>query len=80
MLLGIALISASIALILLSHGLSTPISYAGITLGTQLIANAMLITAASGTGIYAVGVFFGPRKIIPEQNDNMYAANETRRV
>lgn len=64
MILGVALISASIALFFLSHGLSTPLSYAGINLGTHLLFNMTLAGLASGACAYATGVFFGPKKIL----------------
>ena len=69
MLLGIALLAASVALFIFSHGLSTPLSCMGINLGLHLLFNMTAAGVVSGTAVYATGLFFGPKKVLTESVD-----------
>lgn len=64
MFLGVGLIAASIALFILSHGLSSQLSYAGITLGTHLLFNLSLAGLAGGAIVYAFGLFAGSKQVV----------------
>lgn len=69
MLLGIALLAASVALWVFSHGLSTPLSCMGINLGLHLLFNMTAAGVVSGTAVYSTGLFFGPKKVVTESVD-----------
>jgi hypothetical protein len=71
MLLGIALLAASVALWVFSHGLSTPLSCMGINLGLHLLFNMTAAGVVSGTAVYATGLFFGPKKVVAESVDEL---------
>ena len=66
---GLVLLTASALLIVLSHGLSTPISYMGMTLATDMILSAVFCTTMAGAVTCNVGMFCGSRKKPEVQNE-----------
>jgi hypothetical protein len=60
--IGIGLIIVSVALAVLTHGMTTPLCVLGITLGLQLISSVVFGLAMVGTVTLAGGVFFNSCK------------------
>ena len=63
---GLVLMASSALLIVLSHGLSAPISYMGIRVATDMIASAVFCTTMVGAVTCNIGMFCGSRKTSEE--------------